>query len=147
MFIFLIIPESVHYSKAWNCSQTQLWLQYLGNCSRVLTLLEKQNLLSMLLTLSLLRHAKPPYWHRWQNRKFSKNVILYKKCPRWTKFTVKFVYVTWFLFFFRWIVLFFSWPSLYNIMNVGMHTRPKSILSIFVQLKCWTQHSALNSCR
>ena len=26
------------------------------------------------------------------------------------------------------------------IMNVGMHTRPKSILCIFIQLKCWTQH-------
>ena len=70
-----------------------------------------------------------------KNESFQKNVILYKKCPRRTKFSVEFVYVTWFLFF-RWIVLLFHDS---HHMNVGMHTRPKLILYIFVQLKCWTQ--------
>ena len=50
-----------------------------------------------LLTLSLLRLTQAPYWRRWHKQKFQKCHFRWKRL-RQTKFTAKFVYVSWFFF-------------------------------------------------
>jgi len=84
------------------------------------------------LTLSLLQHTHPPYWHRWWNIKFTKTsflTLMYGHSILRNSFLSLYFYFSFFL-----LVYFFT--PLIGVMlhRVGLHTRSTAIGLLFTSV-------------